>query len=65
MSKIQIAFSAAEFARVEACRVASGASTLARVVRDALTLAAWVHRQRAEGFVLVAIKGDRVREVLS
>lgn len=61
--KIQVCFSPEMLRVVDALRAASGRRTVAEVVRDALTLADWCRRQRADGFVIAAVKGDRVREL--
>lgn len=61
--KVQVQFDERDMERIEACRY--NGQTLASLVRDALAFAAWVARARAEGWTLVAVKGDRVRELVS
>jgi hypothetical protein len=58
--KVQIQFTATDLMRISACRRED--QTLASLVRDALTFACWVARARADGWTLVAIKGDQTRE---
>ncbi len=60
--KIQITFTPDELAKIDACEEATGAGTLARVIRDALVLAAWAARARADGWTLVAVRGTHTRE---
>ena len=61
MSKIQIQFSPNEQKVLDALR---GTRTIASAVRDAIIFYDWCRRQMADGFTIVAMKGDVQREPL-
>ncbi len=64
MKKLQISFSSRELDIVDKLKKAAGRSSLADVVRDALDFYGWCRRQVADGFTIVAIKGDKTREIV-
>lgn len=61
-TKIQVALAPIDLARIAACQYEG--QTLAALIRDALAFAAWVARQRADGWSLVAIRGTHTREMV-
>lgn len=61
--RVQIDFSPAAYARLEAIRERSDSQSNAETVRNALRLFDWFLKQREEGFEVRLVKGDEERAV--
>lgn len=62
--KIQIIFDDLSLEKIKILKEASRRNSVADVVRDALHLYDWCRRQIAEGFVIVALKPGKEKEVV-